>query len=295
MAKPVTKQQAQVIQLKQGDKNVAVERLHEAMKALGETWSPDGNDFYGPGTKAAVKRLQKKGGLKEDGIVGPITIQYMMSIMPKPEHVPATRGRILDLSVKERIDRALSQVRAPIKYHLEYPNGGTDPGTVQKPGGPCDPDTGLCDCVGFVAWAQGFDRFQPSEFPYYDGYINTDSMIDVARGIPQLECPGRAEALDRWFTKLDKPEPGCMIVGHTYSDDDKQHIGHIGVVIDVSEYATRGLSGITVVHCSPSNYQYSNNESAIWKTSGIIWEGYRKAQVQYFIRFNAENFANAES
>ena len=38
------------------------------------------------------------------------------------------------------------------------------------------------DCVGFTSWALGHDRFQPESFPYYDGWINTDSLIMDANG-----------------------------------------------------------------------------------------------------------------
>lgn len=168
------------------------------------------------------------------------------------------------------VARALSRVGQPIKYHLEYPNGGTDP-TADDPE---DYDTKGCDCIGFACWCGGFDRFQPGKFPMYDGYINTDSMIEEAMG------PGK------WFTASDRPSVGCFIVGHTYRNKLLQRrIGHIGVVVDCTEWNTKKLDGIHVVHCSPYNYQFTSNKSAVWKTSGAIWSSYPTLK---FITFNRD-------
>lgn len=173
-----------------------------------------------------------------------------------------------------------------VHYHLEYPNGGTDPSADH----PQDTATGGCDCIGFCAWAKGFDRFQPGKrkrwsdtlkkwgiarkFPLYDGYINTDSMIDEAR------------KYGKWFTILSEPEDGCFIVGHSqFNLLRKRKIGHIGVVVDASEWATKKLAGLKVVHCSPSNVNKPGNKngSAVWKTDGTLWGGYKD---YVFVKFN---------
>lgn len=198
------------------------------------------------------------------------------------------RGKIIDLrteqdvvgamrssdSVMDAAGRAEVFIGDPyIHYHLQYPNGGTDPAAPQ----PQDRSTGGCDCIGFAAYCAGFDRYQPKKFPYYDGYINTDSMIEEAtkRG--------------KWFTVLEKPEPGCFIVSASFFSKLRLRrvIGHIGVVVDCSEYATKGLAGIHVVHCSSSNAKRPGNRtrSAVWKTDGTVWKGYPKV---YFIRFNRD-------
>ncbi len=179
-------------------------------------------------------------------------------------------------------ERASAMVGKNIHYHLQYPNGGTDPEASE----PCDRQTRGCDCIGFAAWAAGFDRYQPggkgigklSAFPYYDAYINTDSMV--------LEATERG----KWFSVLKEPESGCFIVAKSYWRKlpyPKRVIGHIGVVVDCSEWATKGLKGIGVVHCSPSNVKRPGNKngSAVWKTDGTVWAGYPKV---YFIRFNRE-------
>lgn len=187
------------------------------------------------------------------------------------------RGKIIsipDRHGRNEVRRAEMLVGSPsINYHLKYPNGGTDPEAIN----PQDMHTGGCDCIGFAAWCAGFDRYQPKKFPLYDGYINTDSMV--------ME----ATQWGRWFTFLDKPEPGCFIVSPSYFSKLrlKRVIGHIGVVVDASEYGTKGLAGLQVVHCSSSNAKRpgNKNKSAVWKTDGLVWKNYPKT---YFVRFNRE-------
>lgn len=184
------------------------------------------------------------------------------------------RGKILNRTATETVSLALAYVGvAGIHYHLEYPNGGTDPSLP-----PQDKQTGGCDCIGFALNVAGLDRFQPGPkgaFPLYGGYINTDSMIEEAM------------KSGKWFTVLDKPEEGCFIVAHTFTRGTRRVIGHIGVVTDCSEYATKALAGIHVVHCSPSNVKRPGNKngSAVWKTDGTVWGGYPKV---CFVRFNRE-------
>lgn len=188
------------------------------------------------------------------------------------------RGEIIKLDgagfteEEEIVTRALEQVGRKVKYSLEYPNGGTSPSAP----GPEDPQTRGCDCVGFDAWCGGFDRYQPEKFPLYDGYINTDSMIQEAL------------TTGKWFKLLPAPESGCFIVTESFTKkgldrDGRRVIGHTGVVTDASEWKPKGLAGIHVVHCSPYNYQFTNGASSIWKISGSLWGAYPK---QYFIKFN---------
>lgn len=107
----------------------------------------------------------------------------------------------------------------------------------------------------------------------YDGYINTDSMIEEGQS-NRLSQP--------WFNLDQPPQPGDMIVAHTYRKKlppFSNVIGHIGIITAV--HRTVSLLGgkylpqdLDVVHCSPSNYQYTNSKSAIWKTSAAIWMNY---------------------
>lgn len=173
-----------------------------------------------------------------------------------------------------------------IHYHLQYPNGGTDPERS-----PQDEATGGCDCIGFALNVKGLDRYQPGKFPDTDsisgGYINTDSMIEEAKS-RGCKLNGKPVKGGQWFTVLDEPEDGCFIVGHSYRKKFppfKKVVGHIGVVTDASEWKTKGLAGLKVVHCSPSNVKRPGNvnRSAVWKTDGTIWKNYPEL---CFIRFN---------
>lgn len=191
------------------------------------------------------------------------------------------RGKVLYLGRDEIVHRAKSQVGRPVLYHLEYPNGGTDP-SADGPEAFCTPaiDLGggkrgdrVADCIGFATWAGGFDRFCPNpwyqdhdKFPLYDGYINTDSMIEEAT---REHAPGTQP----WFRTLPAPVAGCFIVGATFRPKLtpwRRVIGHIGVVVDPG-CGPDCTGGLRVVHCSPYNYQFTGGKSAIWETSAALW------------------------
>ena len=200
------------------------------------------------------------------------------------------RGNIIYLSQGDIVKRALASVGQPIKYHLSYPNGGTDPTAEHC----ADPDTMQADCIGFAAWASGFDRLQarvmtpdafkarypaapvrfPTVFPLYDGYINTDSMIDSLSG--QTDPAG--VKITPWFNEFPGIiDVGSMIVAHTYRKKlppFSSVIGHIGIITAVHKRPVTTPDDIEVVHCSPSNYRYTDSQSAIWKTNAAIWFNY---------------------
>ncbi len=74
-----------------------------------------------------------------------------------------------------------------------------------------------------------------------------------------------------------------MIVGETFRRPLalRRTIGHEGTIVAVDNWPKKGLAGLAVVHCSPSNYKYG--PSAIFKTNGLVWAGYKKVR---FLRFN---------
>lgn len=127
-------------------------------------------------------------------------------------------------------------------YLLKDHNGGKDPTALDPadrwsfPGKTFVNRT--ADCIGGMAWAGGFDRYQPTRFHHiYDGWINTDSMIqDATRD-------------KRCFTTLDHPEPGCFVV--CASGSRGHGIGHIGGVIQVAD-----------------KFDYHNDHS--WSTTMIV-------------------------
>jgi len=64
-AKPI------IVILRKGDKGVMVEKLQNLLKKIGYKITPDGD--FGKQTRKALKRFQRKTGLKADGITGPKT------------------------------------------------------------------------------------------------------------------------------------------------------------------------------------------------------------------------------
>lgn len=254
--------------IRNGSSGQAVTMVQQRLKELGYHLTVDG--VFGPVTETAVTQYQDEHGLAMDGVVGMKTIT---KLFPEkvPQYVPPTRHKVIDLTLLQVLERANGCINAPVKYHLEYPNGGTDPDSNM----PCDEATGFLDCSGFNAWVQGFDRdFEDGlsrTLDGWDGYANTDSKIE------------EAEKEGLLFTIHDTPEVGDMIVGETFRRPLalKRTIGHEGTIVAVDNWAKKGLAGLAVVHCSPSNYKYG--PSAIFKTNGLVWSGYPKVR---FLRFN---------
>ncbi len=150
------------------------------------------------------------------------------------DHIDKDAGRLRALSGYADAG-ADGEVRCPdIFYLLKEHNGGKDPTAPDcaarwsKPGKTFVNRTS--DCIGGMAWAGGFDRYQPVRFKHiYDGWINTDSMLIDAKA-----------TTPRCFQKLDRPELGCFVV--CASGSRGHAVGHIGGVVCVPaewDYATR--------------------------------------------------------
>jgi hypothetical protein len=112
-----------------------------------------------------------------------------------------------------------------IYYLLQDHNGGTDPTAPDPATRWSNPGKTFvnrtCDCIGGMAWAGGFDRYQPNRFRHlYDGWINTNSMIIDA-----------SAAEPRCFQSLGRPEPGCFVV--CKSGSPGHSVGHIGGIVGV--------------------------------------------------------------
>ena len=263
-----------------GDTGTTVKAIQAKLRSfykpgmeLASPYYIDVDGIFGPQTHEAVMFYQLEHGLDTDGIVGELTFD---SLYPKPVWAPPKRGKVILQSLKEIIDRANNCVGAPIKYHLEYPNGGTDPEAIM----PCDEQTAGLDCSGFNAWVQGFDRLLKGFSKTIDkwgGYVNTDSKI------------AEAEAEGLLFTVHATPEVGDLIVGESFRPSLAlalyRKIGHEGTIVGVHDFATLGLAGLAVVHCSPSNVKLNKDGSAVWKTSGKLWGAYKKVR---FLRYNRE-------
>jgi len=196
-----------------------------------------------------------------------------------------TRGVVLALTDEQRVARAvyLASKQCPdIYYRLEYPNGGTDPAAKDpgarwsKPGSTFVNVT--ADCIAGAAWCGGWDRYQPIRFAHlYDGSINCDSMrFDI-------EGPGKC------FERIDRPEPGCMVVYGSVDangDGHRDRVGHIGTVVavplewDPKEYDC--WKRVKVVDIAARTPQRANQY-----TTGLTWFGYDRDGVpkdSWFVR-----------
>lgn len=156
-----------------------------------------------------------------------------------------TRGIVLGLTLDQVAARAV-QLGAPDfvdgYYQLSGHNGGKDPTAADPfdrwPFKGADGETHearTADCIGGAAWAGGFDRYQPDRFKLrgWDGWINTDSMLEDARG--HATC----------FALLPAPVRGCFLVAPTGSPGFER-CGHI-----------------TTIHTVPADFAMDNPAS--WK------------------------------
>ena len=153
-----------------------------------------------------------------------------------------TRGLLLSLTPAEVVARALSLCVVPddpaarIMYSsARGRNGGGDPDALTCASlwrdGNRGPVRATADCVGFAAWAAGFDRYQPARATSYGGWLNQASMImEAAR-------PGGM------FVELDEPVLGCIGA----IDNEGKRVGHVGIVVGFKDGVPQ------VAHCSPSN------------------------------------------
>lgn len=149
------------------------------------------------------------------------------------------RGKVLDLTHQQRVDRAVYAVDTHrfIQYNLESGrNGGFDPTA---------PDCAsrwqanakgktytTSDCIGFALWAYGVDRYQKGDFPLYGGWMNTNSLVAAANDPKVTQVRKLAELV-----------PGCLLVYP--SARPLRWYGHIGVYIGDGF----GDSTSRVVHC----------------------------------------------
>lgn len=99
------------------------------------------------------------------------------------------------------------------------------------------------DCIGFVLWCLGLDRFQPT-FPFYGGWINTDSAIMDAR---------HAGVFFRLVKAADVAVGDLIVFPSINIDDDaaRERIGHVAIVVEVMPgYVPGRLDRLRVIHCA---------------------------------------------
>jgi hypothetical protein len=119
------------------------------------------------------------------------------------------------------------------------------------------------DCIGFAMWAWGVDRYQPKTFPFYHGWINTDSMLLDALG-PQ--------------TTFEVIQPrnvfaGCAAVYPSLWKNGKMvRMGHIGLVTHVPypKILDQWYKDVTVIDCAAALVRRVKGR-AVGYRSAVIW------------------------
>lgn len=197
-----------------------------------------------------------------------------------------SRGTILGITADEAVDRAVSLLGKsfapvgegdckPLDYKLG--RGGKDPSNEHPGHWSADRQRWTCDCMGFVAWCLGFDRYQRTSFEkngngktIYGGWINTDSMLLASR-----------VAEPTWFATTTQPAPGDVVVyGARWRGGRRIRIGHTGLVVSVPPTQVWDWNDLGVIHCSSSAARKTG--SAITETDGESWR--RRGRVLRFLR-----------
>lgn len=112
------------------------------------------------------------------------------------------------------------------------------------------------DCSGFVCKAIGIDRLTEA-FPYYGGWIATDSIVAAVNG------------KKGWFVKLAAPVPGCIVVyPDKFRNGKKVYEGHCAVVMSVPKNwngSEEHYRAMRVIDCR------SRRSPAIDVSTGMAW------------------------
>lgn len=126
----------------------------------------------------------------------------------------------IEIDVFGAVMRARRVAGEPAKYKLGA--GGKDP-SAPFPMSTVDGIYG-CDCIGFVLWCLGLDRYQPQvkagTIGSYGGWINTDSAI------------GDARTAQVFFEVTHQPRAGDLVVfPGIVRDGKRKRIGHVGLIV----------------------------------------------------------------
>jgi hypothetical protein len=152
------------------------------------------------------------------------------------------RGAIIKLSADEMVDRALSACAVPKDryeriWYCNTPgkNGGSRPAADHCASVWQDKHVTwkTADCVGFLAWCMGFDRYQPPT------WWNQNFILRDARG-------------PRKFWKLvESPAVGdvALVPDLPATATTRKRVGHVGLVTG------KANTDWLVTHCSPSNHK----------------------------------------
>lgn len=159
-----------------------------------------------------------------------------------------TRGTIRPTTREQAVQNAFAMLTAvptppqgapsdaghrPIAYRLEDANGDKDPLAPHCADWSYGLRTPTADCIGFVLWCSGIDRYQPSYNGSRDGWLNCASLLDDADGA-QIWCEPVLYSV---------AQPGDWLVTRD----------HIGIIVRPACYLSDGtlISDHLVIDCSP--------------------------------------------
>ena len=188
----------------------------------------------------------------------------------------------MKVKYKSKVENTIAKANSMVGEHIVYKlgAGGRNPDNLS----PATFKDGVlaCDCSGFVAWCWGFDRYQDNHvgknqwdgksnarpglfgyFPYYGGWINTDSMLEDA-----------FDSNIDWFSHLNYPIPGCIVAYGSTGEDNNKRIGHEGLVISTPEYFDKNnkehWKKLVIIDCRSA-------KPAIAIRDGLTWFGNDRA------------------
>lgn len=247
--------------MKLGDKGIAVLELQ---LKLAPKYKIVADGDYGPATKRAVEQFQRDQELAVDGIAGP-AVMAALKLLTSSQNRPRLNN------ITERLSKAWYCTTQKAKYILgeggRNPNN-PDPFTPNKDGKPGS------DCIGFVLWCLGIDRYQPKIFHHYAGWMNTDSIIADAK-------TGVGGGL---WKLLDKPKVGCLVVFPSTRKNGKlARIGHVGLVVEVPaewpdfakwypEQRREMLKLVKVIDCNASFKRKLTGKAIGQLTAATLWD-----------------------
>lgn len=254
-----------MIMMWMGDKGEDVRQLQLLLQI-----TADGE--FGPKTKEAVRKFQQANGLVADGIAGP----KVMALLAKRKPMRPVLRKVTD-----SLARAWFQTTQKAKYILG--EGGRNPANL-TPFTPNAKGALGSDCIGFVLWCLGIDRYQPKLFTHYDGWMNTDSIMQDAK-------TGIGGGL---WKLLDRPERGCLVIFPSIHKNGKMtRMGHVGIVVEVpaewpsdlaswnSKARRELLKLVKVIDCNASMSRRllgkaigQTTAAALWDKPDAVWVGW---------------------
>lgn len=133
------------------------------------------------------------------------------------------------------------------------------------------------DCIGFVMWCLQLDRYQPKTFRFYDGWMNTDSvMMDATSG----GIFGEGHRI--MWRKVTQPQAGDLVVFPSIHKNGKRvRVGHVGLVVEAPEIWPKlmnpdqrreMLKQVKVIDCNSGWLRKLKGKAIAEITAATLWD-----------------------